>query len=271
MATTFTMNRRLLDLLDDASEVASYLWQKGWAERNAGNISVDITNLLSPELIQDAPSPRQTLSTRYPALTDRCFLITGTGKRMRDLSKRPADNAAIIQILEQGQSYRFVRQDAFCCRPTSELSSHLGIHQMLRQNEAAQNVVLHTHPNELIALTHLPEMRDQVALNRLLWSMHPETKIVIPEGIGVVPYQVPGSDELGVATAASLSGRRVVVWEKHGAVAIGSDVFEALDLIDTLNKSAQIFLLCKSAGVTPEGLSPAQVAELGHIFHGEKG
>jgi len=27
----------------DISEVTQYLWQKGWAERNAGNISVDIT------------------------------------------------------------------------------------------------------------------------------------------------------------------------------------------------------------------------------------
>ena len=40
------MNDALRQWADDAGEVAGYLWQKGWAERNAGNISVDITALL---------------------------------------------------------------------------------------------------------------------------------------------------------------------------------------------------------------------------------
>ena len=34
-----------------AAEVAGYLWQKGWAERNGGNITVNITELVDVEAL----------------------------------------------------------------------------------------------------------------------------------------------------------------------------------------------------------------------------
>jgi rhamnulose-1-phosphate aldolase len=92
--------------------------------------------------------------------------------------------------------------------------------------------------------------------------MHPEVKVVIPEGAGFVPYRLPGSDELGEATAKTFKNRRVVIWEKHGAVAAGKDASEAFDLIDTLNKSAQIYLACRAAGYKPEGLSAKRIKAL---------
>jgi rhamnulose-1-phosphate aldolase len=261
-----SMNPQLQTLIGDAGEVAGYLWQKGWAERNAGNISIDITHLAPPELTGcDAPL-YDTFAAGYPALANRCYLITGTGKRMRDLPGRPGQNATLIRLSADGRGYHFLRRDEFCCKPTSELNSHMGIHQMLRQAGARQMAVLHTHPNELIALTHMRAYHDEAALNGLLWAMHPETKIVVPEGVGFVPYRVPGSDQLEAATLHALQGRRVVIWEKHGAVAVGMDVFEAFDLIDTLNKSAQVFFLCMSAGEAPDGLTDAQIDELEDIF-----
>lgn len=32
--------------MNDIAQVAGYMWEKGWAERNAGNISVNITELV---------------------------------------------------------------------------------------------------------------------------------------------------------------------------------------------------------------------------------
>ena len=32
--------------VDKIAEVAGYLWQNGWAERNGGNITVNITDLV---------------------------------------------------------------------------------------------------------------------------------------------------------------------------------------------------------------------------------
>ena len=34
-------------LTEELSEVAGYLWERRWAERNAGNISVNITSFFS--------------------------------------------------------------------------------------------------------------------------------------------------------------------------------------------------------------------------------
>ena len=34
------------------AEVAGYLWQKGWAERNGGNITVNVTEFVDDEIRQ---------------------------------------------------------------------------------------------------------------------------------------------------------------------------------------------------------------------------
>ncbi|MDR0542294.1 MAG: rhamnulose-1-phosphate aldolase, partial [Dysgonamonadaceae bacterium] len=40
-------NRPLLaEKINEVAEVAGYLWQKGWAERNGGNITINITDIV---------------------------------------------------------------------------------------------------------------------------------------------------------------------------------------------------------------------------------
>ena len=36
--------------VEKVAEVAGYLWQKGWAERNGGNITVNITKFVDDEI-----------------------------------------------------------------------------------------------------------------------------------------------------------------------------------------------------------------------------
>ena len=36
--------------VEKVAEVAGYLWQKGWAERNGGNITINITELVDDEI-----------------------------------------------------------------------------------------------------------------------------------------------------------------------------------------------------------------------------
>ena len=36
--------------VNKVAEVAGYLWQKGWAERNGGNITVNITEFVDDEI-----------------------------------------------------------------------------------------------------------------------------------------------------------------------------------------------------------------------------
>ena len=36
--------------VEEVAEVAGYLWQKGWAERNGGNITVNVTECIDDEI-----------------------------------------------------------------------------------------------------------------------------------------------------------------------------------------------------------------------------
>lgn len=40
----------LAKAVNDVAEVAGYLWQKGWAERNGGNITVNVTEFVDEEI-----------------------------------------------------------------------------------------------------------------------------------------------------------------------------------------------------------------------------
>jgi rhamnulose-1-phosphate aldolase len=96
--------------------------------------------------------------------------------------------------------------------------------------------------------------------------MHPEAVIFLPEGVGLVPYARTGSEALAVATVASLARHDVVIWEKHGVLAVGDSPHAALDRIDIVAKSARIWFLCRNAGYDPAGLSDDQLAELRAAF-----
>ena len=249
-------------VLRDMAEIAGLISERGWAERNAGNMSVDVTD--NYESAGDYfESAEVTTARKYPELAGRLFLVTATGSRFRDIAKRPEERVFLARIADEGDGYHIL------CKPgkegsplTSEFPSHIGIHSHLRRNDPTKKAVLHTHPNCLLALTHIGRYLSTEKLNRLLWSMHPEMKIVMPAGVGLVRYCLPGSEALADATVAILERHHLALWEKHGSVAVGRDVFEAFDLIDTAEKSAKIFLMVRSAGFEAEGLTEAQLNEL---------
>lgn len=248
--------------LDELAEVGGYLWQKGWAERNAGNASVDVTDSMAGAPAAGGGVP---LAAACPELAGRWLLLTGTGRRFRDLARGVPGSVCLVRVDDDGAGYRLVggAGGAAATRPTSELPAHLAVHRSLRRRGAAERVVLHTHPTELIALTLLPGYQDEAAVNRALFGVHPEVKVYVPRGVGLTPYVLPGSDALGSATVAALErDHAVVMWAKHGVVAVGTSVVAAFDLVDTLNKAAQIVLLCHGAGHAPEGLDGADLAEL---------
>ena len=126
---------------------------------------------------------------------------------------------------------------------------------------------VHTHPIDLVAMTHNPAFLKKDVLTKLLWSMIPETRAFCPRGLGIIPYALPSSVELAEATVKELAEYDVVMWEKHGVCAVGENVMEAFDMIDTLSKSAQIYLTAKSMGFEPDGMSEALMEELKVAFN----
>jgi rhamnulose-1-phosphate aldolase len=79
-------------------------------------------------------------------------------------------------------------------------------------------------------------------------------------------YSKSGSFALADATIRQLDEYDVVMWEKHGVCSVGSTLMEAFDKVDTLSKSAQIYLTAKSMGFEPEGMLPEQMNELKEAF-----
>ena len=252
--------------VEKVAEVASYLWQKGWAERNGGNITVNITDVVDEEIkALPAISEVYPIGTTLPYLKDCYFYCKGTNMRMRDLARRPMENGSIIRILDDCASYVIIADNAV--KPTSELPSHLSVHNYLISKGSPYKASVHTHPIELVAMSHNPKYLEKDVATKLLWSMIPETKAFCPRGLGIVPYTLPGSVELADATIAELADYDVVMWEKHGVFAVDCDVMQAFDQIDVLNKSALIYIASKSMGFEPEGMSEEQMREMSVAFN----
>lgn len=252
--------------IEKVAEVAGYLWQNGWAERNGGNITVNITQWADDAMQRLPPiSDIKPIGTTLPSLRGCYFFCKGTGKRMRDLARWPMENGSIIRILDDCASYVIIADHPV--QPTSELPSHLAVHNRLIEQQSPYKATIHTHPIEIVAMSHNREFLGKDVLTRLLWSMIPETKAFCPLGLGIVPYALPGSNALAEATLNELESYDVVLWEKHGVFAKGLDVLDAFDQIDVLSKSAKIYLDCRAMGFEPEGMSSAQMQEMTRAFN----
>ena len=200
--------------IDKIAEVAGYLWQNGWAERNGGNITVNITDLVDDGIRQlPAISEVKQIGVKLPALKGCYFYCKGTGKRMRDLARLPMDNGSVIRILDDCESYVIIADNPVM--PTSELPSHLTVHAHLIETGSPYKATVHTHPIELVAMSHSKKFLGKDVLTRILWSMIPETKAFCPLGLGVVPYELPGSNKLADATLKELEDYDVVLWESR--------------------------------------------------------
>lgn len=265
-------NKKVTRVIKDVAELADYLWQRGWAERNAGNISYNLSGMIGEELSNMDDYPLFQMDRHYPSLGGGYFFVTGTGKRMRDLARNPMKNACIIKVTDDGKQYHIIsrnKKNLYDFRPTSELPTHLAIHEQLQLNDSPNRAVVHTHPNELVALTQIKEFQQEKELNRILWGMHPEAIVFVPNGLALVPYILPGTETIAQATLDRLSDSEVIMWEKHGTFAVGEDVLDAFDKIDIMSKSARIFFMVRQAGYVPEGLTDKQIDELKKKFHPE--
>ncbi|MCD8285022.1 MAG: rhamnulose-1-phosphate aldolase [Prevotellaceae bacterium] len=253
--------------VEKTAEVAGLLWQKGWAERNGGNITVNVTELIDDDVrLMPAIAPATPIGQTLPHLRGCYFYCKGTNKRMRDLAREPMQNGSVIRILDDCQHYEIIADNPV--RPTSELPTHLAIHDYLLQKGSPYRATLHTHPIELVALTHSRQWLEKDKATRMLWSMIPETKAFCPRGLGIVPYMLPGSNELAEATLRTIDeDYDVVMWEKHGVFATDVDAMQAFDQVDVLNKSALIYIQSLSMGFTPDGMTDEQMQEMTKAFN----
>lgn len=243
------------------SEIAGYLWEREWAERNAGNISINLSAHFEGENLNN---PQRQFEFSFPKEAAGLVLfITGTGCHLRHLIDRVDEAACILKINDDASGYSIVWGGAKGnFGPTCELISHVKIHNFNSENNPTHKVIVHTHPIELIVMSHHPIFNDQEKFNHTLWKMCPEIRIFVPKGVHCTPYALSSSEDLADKTIEGLRNHNVSLWEKHGALATGEDAEKAFDYLDVANKGAKLVLTAWSAGFDPVGLSVDQLTEL---------
>ena len=242
------------------------MYRLGWDERNGGNITVNITEFVDDEIAaMPAIAPAKEIGKVLPNLKGKYFYAKGTGKRMRDLARWPMANGSIIRICDDCASYEIIADEPVM--PTSELPSHLAMQDYLLSTGSTYKATLHTHPIELVAMSHIKRFLKGDEMTKVLWSMIPETLAFAPLGIGIVPYAMPGSLELADATLELIKKHDVVLWEKHGTVAVGTDIMDAFDQTDVLCKAANIYMCARNMGSEPDGMTDEEMRDIQQTFN----
>lgn len=229
-------------------------WQQGWHERNGGNLSYRIkaeeAESIREELKEDGEW--MPIGTSVPGLSGEYFLVTGSGKFFRNVMRDPEDSVCIIEVDGAGDRYRILWGLKNGGRPTSELPSHLMNHEVKkRTTHGAYRVIYHAHTTNVIALTFVLPLTDEV-FTRELWEMATECPVVFPDGIGVVEWMVPGGRDIAAATGRLMEYYDVAVWAHHGTFCAGPDFDITFGLAHTVEKSAEI--LVKMLSVCPNKL-----------------
>ena len=224
------------DCLNEVAEVAQMLWNKGWAERNGGNI---VVRLDQDPTLPFAPTPLPC-GCEVPHLAKLQFYCKGTGSRMRDIARDPLKYGCTIEILPDGKHYRLALGST--TRPTSELAAHLLLHNDFVATHSAMQATLHTHPTCLVAMSHHFRPSTSEAYTETLHSMIPEARLFVPRGMGYTPYLEPGSHELAAATLEEIRNHDIVLWNRHGTLSVGTTLMDAFDFTDIMEKSADIFI-----------------------------
>lgn len=228
------------------------------AEGAAGNISVFLNSL---EQLPAYAEKRGVIELPWdvPDLMGGWLLVTGAGRRLRDVATSPATTICWLHIQAGGdEATLFAGADL---RPTSELNSHLAVHaDQVARRKLRQHVVLHAQPPYLTYLSHIERYGETQALNRRLLRWQAETIIEFPEGIAMVPFEVPGSQEQAEVTMVAMREHRAVVWQRHGIVTrTDGNITKAGDLIEYAEAAARYEYLNLQSGEPSGGLSDEQM------------
>jgi rhamnulose-1-phosphate aldolase len=262
----------LENLMDMIGEAGQRMAEINACEGSAGNISVCLGWKLDLnyyfQWVENIKLPQPA-----PALAGMTLIVTGSGRRLSDISVHPTTNLACLIINEDGlTAQQFTSTKRGFTKITSEFNSHLAAHaERIKATGSNFNVVIHVHPPYLSYLTYIEQYRDEHYLNTHLLRWQPETIVNIPEGIGLTQFQVPGSTELVTAGTSLLNSHQVVIWSKHGVMASSTNsVKKATNLIEYAESAAHYEYLNLSCGEIGEGLSTNEVRAICEAFHVEQ-
>ena len=230
-------------------KTASNMYRLGWDERNGGNISY----LLKEEEVAEYLDLKKVIRTiplmgvnevdfDASPLEGKIFIVTGTGKYFKNVEDDPETNLGIVRIGKKGKEVELLWGFADGGRPTSEFPAHMMSHIARLSVDPENRVVMHSHPTNTLAMNFVHEL-DEKKFTHTLWEMCTECIVVFPEGVGVLPWMLCGTSEIGKATAEKMKEFRLVIWAMHGIYGAGKTMDETFGLIETVEKAAQIYML----------------------------
>src|SRR5262245_13423334 len=133
-------------------------------------------------------------------------------------------------------------------RPSTERAMHLAVYRTCPE----ARVVVHAHPPVAIAWTLA-----RPALTELPSDALPE--LILAAGrVPIVPYARPSTEQMGTALGPFLPEHRLLLLSRHGALAWGQSIEEAVNGIERLEHSALILKAAEELG----GLKPLPPLEL---------
>ncbi len=137
-------------------------------------------------------------------------------------------------------------------------------HMARLKKDPENRVVMHSHPTHTLAMNFVHEL-DEKKFTHTLWEMCTECIVVFPDGVGILPWMLCGTNGIGEATAKKMAEFRLVIWAMHGIYGAGKSLDETFGLIETVEKAAQIYMLaCNRPRVNT--ITDEQLKELAEYF-----
>jgi rhamnulose-1-phosphate aldolase len=238
-------------LIEDVALAGEQLTAMAACEGAAGNISVFAASLACPlDAVEDVELPAAA-----PSLAGGWLVITGGGRRLRDVGRRPEACVTALRIHDDGSHATLHARPGV--KPSSEWNSHLAIHDDQRTRRGVEHhAVVHAQPLRTVFLSHLPDVDSSEELTRRLLRWEPETAVVAPDGVALAPFQVPGSPEQMSVTVEALTRTNAVVWAKHGIVTRSdASATAAADLVEYIEAAATYEVMNLGLGSPSQGLA----------------
>ena len=235
--------------VQEMCKTTANMYRLGWDERNGGNISY----LLKEEEVAEYLDLNNVIRTiplmgvneedfDASPLEGKIFIVTGTGKYFKNVESDPETNLGIVRIGKGGKNVELLWGYKDGGRHTSEFPAHMMSHIARLSVDPENRVVMHSHPTNTLAMNFVHEL-DEKKFTHTLWEMCTECIVVFPDGVGVLPWMLCGTSEIGKATAEKMKEFRLVVWAMHGIYGAGKTMDETFGLIETVEKAAQIYML----------------------------
>ncbi len=260
------MKTNFHEIISDMGDAGIQVTELGAAEGAAGNISVFVKQLDNiPHEYKEMGEV--DLPAEVPALAGGWVLVTGTGRRLREIKASPETTVSVIKVHEGG--LKGTMYSAASVRPTSEFNSHLAIHQdQVSRRKVEYHAVLHAQSEHLTFLSHLQRYGDTFELNRRLLRWEPETILIFPEGFGMIPFAVPGTPELMEGTVKGLQTHKLVIWQKHGQVVRSDEsVVKTADYIEYAETAATYEYFNLTVGEPTQGITVKEVLDICQKFN----